>query len=207
MPNGSTFPERLAERMEAWGLIPASLAKRLGIGQSTVSRWLDKNNPTRPQPRMALHLADILSVRMSWLLDGQGPMEPTAEEKELKPWRVVAGEKSGTDAQKALAQSQGQRVEEVFSRTREEPSLFISYSAGHPNVLTPEELHSWQEILLLLHDIDRRLVEVVTDKREEASTRLKQRLDEYLAVRADLRPEAAQFMKEELKRDRDRPST
>lgn len=64
-----TFSDRLRFAMEGLEISQSELARHLGIGQATVSGWL---NESIPQRRMIKLLAEALCVREEWLLTGSG---------------------------------------------------------------------------------------------------------------------------------------
>ena len=58
--------ERLRELREKRGLTQAELAKRLGVGRTTVTLWERGDN--RPRIDMLVDLAKILGVKVDYLL-------------------------------------------------------------------------------------------------------------------------------------------
>ena len=62
------------------GLNQSALSRRMGVAQSAVYRWL---NGAKPQPLVAKRLAAALSVRMEWLISGEGLRDLSEHEKAL----------------------------------------------------------------------------------------------------------------------------
>jgi transcriptional regulator with XRE-family HTH domain len=189
MPNSqNSFERRLEEARRAANLAKQDLAEACRVALSTVTRWYAG---AMPHGSTLKTLSDILGVNAQWLRDGTGPRLLDADQKAL--------------ADSRLAGNTGTRVMEQPSygraRNHEDTAAYRVRGELQLHELKPEELHAWRELQLLLQEIQHRLIEAVTDRREEAASRLKKRLDEYLEACAVIRPQAAQFMKEELKRE------
>lgn len=63
--------------MAKTGETQESLARKIGVSSSTVSRW---QNGSKPHKTKAHQLAGILQVTTSWLLTGEGEREPVNKE-------------------------------------------------------------------------------------------------------------------------------
>lgn len=66
----ATFGDRVAAARENADMTQATLAKRLGVKQSTLRGWEDDLSEPRAN-RLSL-LAGILGVSMMWLINGEG---------------------------------------------------------------------------------------------------------------------------------------
>jgi len=68
--------ERLRSAREERGLRGYQLEEMIGTKGGSVSRW--ENNERRPRSEHVRRLAEVLGVRIEWLLTGEPPKEPTA---------------------------------------------------------------------------------------------------------------------------------
>lgn len=69
-PDSATFGDRVAAARENSGMTQATLAKRLGIKQSTLRGWED--DLSEPRANRLSTLAGVLGVSMMWLINGEG---------------------------------------------------------------------------------------------------------------------------------------
>lgn len=71
------FADRVQRRMDALGLSQSDVARKLGVDQSSVNRWL---TPLRgyslPEGLAMIDLPPVLECSYRWLLTGEGPMTP-----------------------------------------------------------------------------------------------------------------------------------
>lgn len=89
------FSENLVRAMKKGGFTQESLAGKLGVTHSAVSRWISASCPR--SSRMAA-LADALNVSVRWLEYGEGPMRTVDSETsagiqkagEAGEWKRVA---------------------------------------------------------------------------------------------------------------------
>lgn len=76
------FVRRLREALQLRGLSQADLARRIGVGEATVSEWLTRGRA--PLGDVMLLLPEVLDVNGHWLLTGNGPREiPDGEHPDL----------------------------------------------------------------------------------------------------------------------------
>jgi len=69
----ANFFERLVESMKIKGYTQESLAAKLGISHSAISRWL---TGSKPRPARMVQLAEALGVNVRWLEFFDGPQFP-----------------------------------------------------------------------------------------------------------------------------------
>lgn len=82
--SNNTFAERLKEAMRAAGLTQASLAKLVGMSQSSIWKLTSGN---ASGSRRTVELAKALNVRPEWLASGEMPVSDLSSE--LLPLKVV----------------------------------------------------------------------------------------------------------------------
>lgn len=177
MPSDELFQDRLATLMKERKLSQAAIAKAMGIGQSTVSGWL---NGAVPQPRMLRELSFHLAVPLSWLLEGRGPKELSELEMALLPSKLAGG----------------QSVEEAAHDPRAQAVAKV--------MLQPVAMGQWEwdELINLRQDIIWRLVRVITnpDPDGEPQQLLLEKIGKYLTFCTRLKPDTAFAFKEALTR-------
>lgn len=80
-PDDDTPGGRLTRAREARGLTTRDLAWKLGVRQSTVTKW--ESDRSVPSSHRLSTLAGILDVSLSWLLHGvgNGPLETDEEDR------------------------------------------------------------------------------------------------------------------------------
>jgi transcriptional regulator with XRE-family HTH domain len=69
-PGVATFGDRVAAARENAQMTQASLAKSLGVKQSTLRGWED--DLSEPRANRLATLAGVLGVSMMWLINGEG---------------------------------------------------------------------------------------------------------------------------------------
>ncbi|MGX5101121.1 XRE family transcriptional regulator [Enterobacter cloacae] len=82
--SNNTFADRLTEAMRAAGMTQASLAKLVGMSQSSIWKLTSGN---ASGSRRTVELAKALNVRPEWLASGEMPV--TDQSSELLPMKVV----------------------------------------------------------------------------------------------------------------------
>lgn len=83
-PKDSTFGERLYSAMEQAGLNNTDVASEVGVSDKTIGRYLDRNEPPsldrKKTEKTVETLAQLLDVRLDWLLAGEKPVRGDATE-------------------------------------------------------------------------------------------------------------------------------
>lgn len=72
---------RLAEARTAAGLTPEDLAVRLGVKETTITKW--EEGSTSPRGHVLSRIAGLLGVSLSWLIMGRG-VEPSERDREIR---------------------------------------------------------------------------------------------------------------------------
>jgi transcriptional regulator with XRE-family HTH domain len=62
---------------------PAQLAKRCGVSRQAATRWLAMAEAEIPATRL-FAVAERLRVRPTWLVAGEGPMQPMPEVRRVR---------------------------------------------------------------------------------------------------------------------------
>ena len=84
----AAFRDRLRRAMDASGLEYQAIARAAGVNRpGTGSAWL---RDSIPGGRALLRLPHILGVSGHWLLTGDGPMRPGADDVEADAYRRIA---------------------------------------------------------------------------------------------------------------------
>ncbi|MBP3198748.1 MAG: helix-turn-helix transcriptional regulator [Butyrivibrio sp.] len=73
----AVFSQRLLLRLEEKQLTQAALAKKAGVAQSTVSKWLSPETHAQPNLPQLLKLATVLDVSVDWLLGSDASISAT----------------------------------------------------------------------------------------------------------------------------------
>ena len=76
---------RLAHARDVAGLTAREVADRLGVKESTITKW--ESGETTPRGHRLTRIAGMLSVSLSWILVGHG-VEPTGEMSDLTRFRA-----------------------------------------------------------------------------------------------------------------------
>lgn len=85
-----TFGERLYSAMEQAGLNNRDVASEVGVSDKTIGRYLNRSEPPsldrKKTEKTVKALAELLGVRLNWLLSGEGPVrrDTTDEDSSLR---------------------------------------------------------------------------------------------------------------------------
>jgi transcriptional regulator with XRE-family HTH domain len=102
------FAKRLAKAMGEARLTQVELAKRLGVTQPTVSRWL---SGSVPQMRVSVTLCNALAVQHEWLIFGT-EREPSLEFTDAMRRRLVEARKRDGKSLEDVARNSAYEVKD-----------------------------------------------------------------------------------------------
>ncbi len=70
---GDSFGSRLLDMRKAWGFTQGEIADKANVGVRTIRR-IENGDGFFPRMESAQRIADVLHVRLSWLVMGEEPM-------------------------------------------------------------------------------------------------------------------------------------
>ncbi len=136
------FGDRIKQVRKRIGLSQADFARNLGISRAHISKL--ENAQAVPSRQLLTLISEIYFVRLEWLVDGVGPMEPDVNKYER-------------DIQK-IAYAAFQKNLDLFHRLYREITAYALETLGDvsknliPEYCPPELLERLRQILLVPHD-------------------------------------------------------
>lgn len=136
------FGERIKQVRKRGGLSQAGFAKNLGISRAHISKL--ENGQAVPSRQLLTLISEVYFVRLEWLVDGVGPMEPDTAKYEK--------------AIQKIAYAAFQKNLELFHRLYREITAYVIETLGEvsrnliPELCPPELLERMRQILTVPHD-------------------------------------------------------
>ncbi len=75
-----TIKDRIRIARDARGLTQEAVGAAMGVSRISALNWESKRKKATPESHRLPRLAELLGVRIDWLLTGSGPMTDTPEE-------------------------------------------------------------------------------------------------------------------------------
>ena len=110
----TSLGQRIIKARETMDLTTAQLARRLGVGTSTLASW--ESDRSDPRANKLVQLAAMMNVSLSWLLSGRGagPSEHSLE-RDLSHLRV------SLDALRSEADNITAQIDHIMERLNSAP--------------------------------------------------------------------------------------